>query len=157
MTKPICTIILNRNLPKITDNLFDNIKKFNNEHTDIYVVEAGSDKDKLSKYVSWYADWKEAKEHGLRYGRGMNFALSNLYKENKLKNYEAFLLLTNDTEFKKEPFVKNLYDIFKSHKRLAILSPCSQKLGRKTFVKKRKNKIFLVYSKFSLFNKKKFY
>ena len=142
MTKPICTIILNRNLPKVTDDLFDNIKKFNDEYTDIYVVEAGSDKGRLSKNVSWYADWKEAKEHGLRYGRGMNFGLSNLYKENKLRNYEAFLLLTNDTEFKKEPFVKDLYDIFKLHKRLAIVSPCSQSWGEKHLLKKEKIKYF---------------
>ena len=88
MSKPICTIVLNRNLPEVTDNLVNNIKRFNDEYTDVCVVEAGSDKDKLSQHVTWYADWPEAKDQGLRYGRGMNFALSNLHKEKKLQNYD---------------------------------------------------------------------
>ena len=73
----IATIILNRNLPKPTDALVNHLRKYDKEMSDIYVVEAGSDKDKLSKYVTWHADWKEAREQGLRYGRGMNYALSN--------------------------------------------------------------------------------
>ena len=47
-----CTIILNRNLPEVTNKLYTNIKK--NNETDIYVLEAGSDRNKLSKYVTWH-------------------------------------------------------------------------------------------------------
>ena len=73
----IATIILNRNLPEITDKLYTSIKKNNN--TDIFVVEAGSLKNRLSKHVTWHANWKSAKKNGLRFPRGMNFALSKLY------------------------------------------------------------------------------
>ena len=45
--KPVSTIILNRNLPKITDELYKKIKREND--TDIYVVEAGSKKKNYSK------------------------------------------------------------------------------------------------------------
>ena len=85
----ICAIILNRNLPKVTDKLYKNLKK-NNKSLDIFVVEAGSDENNLSKYVTWYANWEDAKNNGLRYSRGINFALSNLYKE---KNFTTTMLL----------------------------------------------------------------
>ena len=41
----------------------------------------------------------------------MNFALSELKKENKFDNYEAFFLLTNDSEFDNKPYIKILYNI----------------------------------------------
>ena len=75
--KKVATIILNRNLPEVTDKLCEHIKFHDGELTDIYVVEAGSDKDKLSSNTSWYADWPEAMKEGLRYSRGMNFGLYN--------------------------------------------------------------------------------
>ena len=81
--KKVATIILNRNLPAITEALFDHINKYDGEYTDIFVVEAGSDEDNLSSKTTWFANWKEAKKEGLRYSRGMNFGLSMLYKEKK--------------------------------------------------------------------------
>ena len=90
------TIILNRNLPKITDELYKKIKREND--TDIFVVEAGSKKN-YSKYVTWVADWQSAKKW-IKISRGMNFALSNLWKEGKFTKYEFFLLLANDAEIK---------------------------------------------------------
>ena len=39
----------------------------------------------ISKYTSWHADWEEAMKDGLRYMRGMNFGLSELWKEKKFK------------------------------------------------------------------------
>ena len=59
--KKVATIILNRNLPTITDKLFNLIKKFNNKHTDIFVVDSGSLKKNKSKKTTWAADWKLAK------------------------------------------------------------------------------------------------
>ena len=40
--KPVATIILNRNLPKVTDKLYSRIKKHEGYMTDIFIVEAGS-------------------------------------------------------------------------------------------------------------------
>ena len=116
----ICAIILNRNLPKVTDKLYKNLKK-NNKTLDIFVVEAGSDENNLSKYVTWYANWEDAKNNGLRYSRGINFALSNLYKEKKFYNYDAFIFLTNDTFFSNYALEKKIKNIFKKHKKLGIL------------------------------------
>ena len=87
MTK-FATIILNRNLPNITDKLYRRIKKDND--TDIFVVESGSKKKNYSKYATWVADWQSAKKNGLRFPRGMNFGLSNLWKENKFVETDEY-------------------------------------------------------------------
>ena len=46
------TIILMK-LTKETDFLVEHLLEFDKDYTDIFVVEAGSDKDKLSKYCTW--------------------------------------------------------------------------------------------------------
>jgi hypothetical protein len=140
--KKISVLILNRNLSKVTNNLYETIKKNNKKYVDIYVIDAGSDKKKISKYTNWIAQWKGAKKKGLRYSRGMNFGLSELWKEKKFDNYEAFLLLTNDTEFTKPKFAKKMLSILKKHKKVGILSTCSKTWGEKILLKKEKTKYF---------------
>lgn len=141
--KKVATIILNRNLPNVTDKLCEHIKLHDGKLTDIYVVEAGSDKNKLSSNTTWHADWPEAIKKGLRYSRGMNFGLSNLYKENKFNQYESFFLLTNDTVLENKSTIRDLLEIFESHKRLGILSPCSKRWGEKLLLQgEQKTKYF---------------
>ena len=82
MKKKVATIILNRNLRKVTDDLYQKILRHNSKFTDIFVVDSGSNKKDISKYTTWKANWKSAKKKGLRFCRGMNFALLNLYNEN---------------------------------------------------------------------------
>lgn len=62
--KNIATIILNRNLPEPTNALVEHIMQYDGEITDIYVVEAGSDEDKISKYCTWYVDTPDVKKMG---------------------------------------------------------------------------------------------
>jgi len=133
--KKVATLILNRNLPKVTDKLYEHIDKYDGDYTDIFVIEAGSDKENLSSKTTWYADWPEAKKDGLRYARGMNYGLSMLFKENRFYKYDAFFLLTNDTELENKSTLKVLLEILESHKRLGILSPCSQRWGEKSLLK----------------------
>ena len=56
----------------------------------------------------------------------MNFALSKLDDENKIDKYEAFILLTNDTEFSNYSITKKIKSILKKHKTIGILSPYSK-------------------------------
>ena len=42
MSNKVATIILNRNLPDITDTLVEHLNKFDSDYTDIFVIEAGS-------------------------------------------------------------------------------------------------------------------
>jgi len=140
--RSIATIILNRNLPDVADKLYEHLIKYDGEETDIYVLEAGSDDDKLSKYCTWHANSDEITNYGLRYSRGMNYALHQLYKEKKWEQYEGFFLITNDTEFSHSKTVKPLIEILKEHQRVGILSPCSLRWGEKLLLQKEQIKYF---------------
>lgn len=155
MKKKICTIILNRNLPKVTDQLYLNLKK-NNINRDIFILEAGSDIEKLSKNFTWYANSKTIKKKGLRFARGMNYALVKLIKEKKFDNYDAFFFLTNDTVFKKYQVIDKLSKILFSEEKLAILSPCSEEWGEFKILKKQKTKFFWYILNNALMIKKEF-
>ena len=140
--KRVATIILNRNLPDVTDKLCEGIKKSEGDLTDVYVVEAGSDEDKLSENMTWYANWSEAKSNGLRYSRGMNYGLSQLFLEKKFEQYDFFMLLTNDVEFCQENSIKSLLQVFDKHSNIGILSPCSPRWGERLLLDKEKTKYF---------------
>ena len=140
--KSIATIILNRNLPEVTDKLYEHLVKYDATETDIYVLEAGSDKDKLSKFCTWHANSDEIANQGLRYSRGMNYALLQLYKEKKWKQYEGFFLITNDTELSNSKTLKPLLEILKEHQKIGILSPCSLRWGEKFLLQKENTKYF---------------
>jgi hypothetical protein len=140
--KKVATIILNRNLPIITDRLYEHIEKYDGCETDIYVVEAGSDSLNLSRYVTWHVNSVEVMRNGLRYGRGMNYALVQLLNQGKFEQYEAFFLLTNDTELKPVPTLSVLMSILKEHPRVGILSPCSERWGERLLLKSETTKYF---------------
>lgn len=140
--KKVATIILNRNLPDVAEKLYESINRNNNEFTDIYIVEAGTDKDKLSKYCTWWANWGEAVSQGLRTPRGFNYGLLMLWNEKKFYNYDHYLLLTNDTEFQDEPFINRLLSVMNQHPRVGILSPCSSRWGEKKIITDNNTKYF---------------
>lgn len=140
--KRVATIILNRNLPEVTDRLCKHVIRHDSDENDVFVVEAGSDSERLSHYATWHADWPEALTHGLRYSRGMNFGLSQLWKEGKFGQYEAFFLLTNDTELGNSPTVAPLMTILDQHRRVGILSPCSERWGERLLLKQESTKYF---------------
>ncbi len=140
--KRIATIILNRNLPEVTDRLCEHLIKFDNEHTDIYVIEAGSDPHQLSRHTTWHANSSDAIQNGLRYGRGMNYGLIQLLKEGKFEQYDAFLLLTNDTEFRAGPTLEPMINLLDKHARVGILSPCSERWGERLLLAQQSTKYF---------------
>ncbi len=140
--KRIATIILDRNLPEVTDRLYDHLVQHDGDMTDVFVVEAGSDADRLSAHTTWYANWPDALIHGLRYSRGMNYGLSELWKEGRFSQYEAFFLLTNDTELQAAPTLLPLIDILDHHPRVGILSPCSRRWGERLLLCDQSTKYF---------------
>ena len=154
MNKKVATIILNRNLQKLRIHYII-IKKIM-KISDFYILEAGTSKNKLSKNYTWHANWKSAKKNGLRFARGMNYALWKLYKEKKYNNYEAFFLITNDTTFENYNIIQKLYNVLKSKKKIAILSPCSKNWGEYKLLKKNKTKFFWYIHNNALMIKKEF-
>jgi hypothetical protein len=142
MMKRAATLILNRNLKEPTEKLVEHLLIYDKDTTDIFVIEAGSDSDQLSRYCTWHANWPEAVKNGLRYSRGMNYGLSQLWKEGKFNNYDAFFLLTNDTEFEKGPTLTPLMKIMDQYKSIGILSPCSKSWGEKLLLDNQSTKFF---------------
>lgn len=140
--KNTATIILNRNLPDVTDRLYDSLYKYNSNATDIYVVESGSDKSKLSKHCTWWANWDEAMKFGLRVPRGVNYGLLQLLKEGKFKNYDYFFMLTNDAEFEDKAVVDILVEIMTEQPHIGILSPCSKQWAEVGLIGENNTKYF---------------
>lgn len=140
--KPIATIIVNRNLPAVTDRLVEKLHSTDADLTDIFVVESGSQPDNLSRHATWHADWPEAMEHGLRAPRGFNYGLSQLVQEGRFHDYDCFFMLTNDTEFEEGPVLSRLLDVLKKHPRVGILSPCSRSWGEKELLHDKRTKYF---------------
>lgn len=133
--KKTAVIILNRNLPNETNSLVEHLKKYDDDYVDIFVVESGSDKNNLSKYCTWHVETEEVVKHGMRYLRGMNYGLLQLWKEGKWEKYDSFFLLTNDTKFpKKQNTIKALQKILEEYPKIGIISPCSKRWGEKYLI-----------------------
>ena len=150
------TIILNRNLPNPTNNLVEHLNEFDGDYTDIFVIEAGSDQDKLSKYCTWHVETEEVREHGLRYSRGMNYGLLQLWKEGMWEKYDSFLLITNDTELTEQETIEPLNKILTQHSKIGILSPCSKRWGEKQLLKEESTKYFWFIHNNAFFLRRKF-
>lgn len=127
--KRVATIVLNRNLPEPTNKLCQHLERYDGEMTDLFVVEAGSDDGNLSKFVTWHVNDEKTRITGLRYPRGMNFALHSLYSDKRFDHYDAFFLLTNDTILHPVQTIKPLLEIFEQLPEIGILSPCSREWG----------------------------
>lgn len=138
----VATIILNRNLPEPTDRLCEHLQFHDHEQTDVLVLEAGSDSEKLSRYCAWHAKEDDIIKQGLRYGRGMNYALLKLFQEGNWDNYDAFFLLTNDTELQSGETIRPLMAILDAHKRVGVLSPCSKRWGERQLLEHEPTKYF---------------
>ena len=142
MMKRVAAVILNRNLPQVTDALHTHLLEYDGDFVDIYVIEAGSVVDNLSTSYTWHVDDIDAMQHGLRYCQGMNQALLNLYNEKKFDHYDAFFLLANDAEFESKPTVQPLLDILDEHERVGILSPCALNWGECSLLQQTHIKYF---------------
>ena len=156
MQKKTATIVLNRNLPDVTDDLVDHLKKYDGEYTDIFVIEAGSDSNNLSENTTWHINDKFTNAHGLRYPRGVNLGLQKLYKENKFINYDSFFFITNDTILENKKTVEPLQNILIEHDKVGILSPCSKEWGENIILKNQNIKYFWFIHSHAYFIKKEF-
>ncbi len=127
--KKSCTILLQRNLPEVTNKFADNLLKYNSELTDFYVVESGSDDDMLTSHKTFHANWEDARVNGLRTGRGFNYALKEL--QSRGLDYEYVMMATGDAEIAEEPVIDILIKEFEEHPRLGILSPITWNWGER--------------------------
>lgn len=129
----VAVVILNRNLPKTTDQLVEKFLSQDSGEADIFVVESGSDQALLSKYCTWWADWPEAMQAGLRYPRGFNYALSQLQRFGRFSDYEHFFLVCNDITFE-DALVPILLSEMEEHAQVGIMSPCASNWAERELI-----------------------
>ncbi len=134
-------ILLNRNLPEEADALYNNLLASNQQILDIYVVESGSDPDRLSSYCSFYADWPSAIKHGLRYPQGMNYGLKKV-RDLFPSRYDSYLLLANDTSFVSTNPINLLRETLFSTPRCGLVSPCGIDWGERKLMNPGEPKAF---------------
>ena len=127
--KKVCTLYLQRNLPNVTNKFGDHFLKWNGDISDFYVIESGSDPDRLSKFTNntFYASSPEAVKNGLRFCRGFNFGLIELEKIKK--KYEFIILSFGDAVLFDEPTVDILLNEMYLYPKVGIISPTCPKWG----------------------------
>jgi hypothetical protein len=125
MRRRVAIIILSRNLPQAVDRLVATFRRYDVEHTDIYVVEAGTDRDKLSEHHTTWANSDEVMREGLRLARGFNLGIYELVRTGRLQSYD-YLFLVRATVHLDGPVVTRLLDQLEAHPRVGIISPCGE-------------------------------
>jgi hypothetical protein len=139
MSRPIATLILNRNLPDITDRLADHLMRWNGDVTDLYVVESGSAPERRSRHASFIADWPEAVRDGLRFPRGFNFGLLELEKRQR---YPYYFLVCQDSVFPDEPTLSLLLEEMERYPLIGILSASSPDWGESRLIPPNETRLF---------------
>lgn len=154
--KRVASIILNRNLPEPTNRLVEHLQQHDGDQTDIFVLEAGSDEEHLSKYFTWHANTPKIMKQGLRYSRGMNYGLLQLWKDGNWNQYDAFFLITNDTELSPKSTISVLLNLLEEHPRAGIVSPCSSRWGERLMLKIEPTMYFWFIHNNAFFLRRKF-
>lgn len=135
-------IILNRNLPNPTNRLCEYFLLDTKSELDVFVVEAGSEDDKLSKYCTWHVNDPVTRVKGLRFNRGMNYALVELLKAGRFNDYDAFLFCTNDTEYTVDNAVDEFTSTLMEHPSVGVLVPCANDWGERLLLQELPTKYF---------------
>ena len=96
----VAVIVLNRNLPEVTDRLCESILASSAIAIDLFVTESGSDPDRLSRYCSFHFNDPFSRNTGLRIARGLNNSLQLVDRVSE-KSYQAYWFLTNDVRLER--------------------------------------------------------
>ena len=54
------------------------------QKSDIYVLEAGSDDNRISKFTSWHVKDTFTRNNGMRFSRGVNYAIKKFDFRSKI-------------------------------------------------------------------------
>jgi hypothetical protein len=107
-------IILNHNLPELTNWLYYSLKKFQDETHDILVMDNGSKPDLIPSYTQIRL------KKNYFWGGALNEAFK-LVLENR--EYDSMMFLNNDIELTPEIFVRSMREAMFAND-FAIVSPC---------------------------------
>jgi len=134
----IALIVINRNLPTLTDSLVDGLIQSSSIDICPFVIESGSDVDKLSKYTYRHINSPEIMKDGLRFYRGTNYAFWELNQDLQINNYDYFIVASNDAilESQSGDFSADLVREFSYSSRIGIVVPCQKSWGEYRLLEK---------------------
>lgn len=113
-------IVLNRNQPQMTDRLCDHLKAHTHASYQLFVIEAGSDQDKLSHHTThWINDPQTIKE-GLRPARGFNRGIAIARQAGA---FDAYWCLMNDMNFLEEDTLSLLLKDIARYPMIGLIQP----------------------------------
>lgn len=117
----IAVIVLNRNLPEVTNRLCESILASTPMALDLYVTESGSDLDRLSNYCAFHFRDEFSRTIGLRIARGLNTSLQ-LISRVSIKPYKAYWFLTNDVHLdNKVDYASNALQTFRVFPHIGLI------------------------------------
>jgi hypothetical protein len=112
----VASLIASRNRPDLVEAMVAELRSHTTIENDIYVVECGSDADKLSPHTSlWYPD---PDFRGKCFGHDLALELAR-----RSGDYDYFFVLMNDLDFGGADVVATLVETLEQNERMAILSP----------------------------------
>ena len=115
----IAIIIMNRDRPEITDHVVEQVKEMGKGlDCHLVVVEAGSQKDKQSKYATHYFKDKNYKGRYFAFNQGLKFA------HEKKEKYDYYWFVVNDIYFPEgQDTLKLLWEAMQQDERMALIGP----------------------------------
>lgn len=113
--KKTLAIILNHNTPQLTDSLYEELKPYEREDYDLFVLDNGSCDVGKSKYTN-----RQLKKN-MFFGGGLNLAF-NWFK-NQNDKYDSLIFLNSDIVVYGKSYIRTLREALLEHD-LAIVSPC---------------------------------
>jgi hypothetical protein len=117
----LAVIILNRNLPTVTNHLCESIIRTTHVPFDLYVTESGSDHDNLSSYCSLHFVDQYSTSIGLRIGRGLNNSIAVINKIRQ-RPYDVYWFITNDVVLTSaEDYGRFATFVFEQYPRIGII------------------------------------
>lgn len=116
-------IVLNRNQPDMTDRLCDHIVRHTKANYKLYVIEAGSDEDKLSAHHTHWVNDPWTMKNGLRPAKGFNKGIDIARGDNA---WDAYWCVMNDMNFYEEDTLSLMLVDLKRFPEIGLIQPALQ-------------------------------
>ncbi len=116
-------IVLNRNQPEMTDRLCDHIVRYTKANYKLYVIEAGSDEDKLSAHHTHWVNDPWTMKNGLRPAKGFNKGIEIARQDGQ---WDAYWCVMNDMNFYAEDTLSLMLSDLGRYPEVGVIQPALQ-------------------------------
>ena len=113
-------IVLNRNQPEMTDRLCDHIVRYTKANYKLYVIEAGSDEDKLPAHHTHWINDPWTMKNGLRPAKGFNKGIEIARQDGQ---WDAYWCVMNDMNFYEEDTLSLMLADLEKYSEIGLVQP----------------------------------